>query len=65
MTRLRGKFLFAEAMQFLDESTSLGANFSLFFAESLFHDLTRNTQSKRIFFLTDTILTDSFRLYAI
>jgi len=39
------------SVQFLDESTSLGANFSLF-TGSLFHSM-RNTQSKSIFFLAD------------
>jgi len=50
------------SMQFLDESMSLGANFSLF-AESLFQCVIY--RAKEFFFLTDTTLTDSFRLYAI
>jgi len=42
------------SVQFLDESTSLGVNFS-FFVRSLFRDSTRNTQDtrKKNFFLVD------------
>jgi len=50
-------------MQFLVESTSIGVNFFLSFSQIFFHDSTRNTQSKRIFFLTDT--TRLTRIYKV